>query len=519
MYADISRDTFDPASTALRLVQEQGRSTPEAEVNEQTSILLERLRILSNDVYGPYWGPVESLTFSQNNGESTHVDTGFRLRRDGNTLRIGPGAYYAGGVRVYNEKERNFFDQPELDFDDEARALPAGDFLVYLDVSERFLPAGMTPDSADVAFAPLGASPRTRVVWQVRIRPLNPKKEAQAGQVEEPAEVAKVLAADGKLDRWKLLATFGKPGGLLPPRENMPELAAKPIVREPPDEYPYVGENQLYRLEIHRGSPADPKTISPPATFKWSRDNGAAVFPIVALRRDDDTYEVRLAESDRDERFSLNVGDWVEYVDLGVLKRPPESPPEYATHMFRVIAVDPFDPRVVTIERHQHGESVAGGERSHLPAFDRERLPFLRRWDYSQYAGAVAGAPAADGSVAARLADDGALEVPGEARNKWIALEDFVRVRFATKDRHGDPVKYARGDYWLIPARAALQAVVWPRSKDHKSEPADAEAKAPQHYYAPLAIFLKDKHEPIDCRFVADPRNVVPAPAEIKEAE
>src|SRR5262249_39626056 len=38
-------------------------------------------------------------------------------------------------------------------------------------------------------------------------------------------------------------------------------------------------ENQLYRVEVHRGGL--PATDATSATFKWSRENGSVIFPIV----------------------------------------------------------------------------------------------------------------------------------------------------------------------------------------------------------------------------------------------
>src|SRR6185312_13274849 len=48
-----------------------------------------------------------------------------------------------------------------------------------------------------------------------------------------------------------------------------------------PPESRYRGaENQLYRIQVHKGGSAgDPNG----ATFKWSRENGSVAFPILSL--------------------------------------------------------------------------------------------------------------------------------------------------------------------------------------------------------------------------------------------
>jgi hypothetical protein len=482
MYADISRATFDPS--ALRLVQEQGRVLLDADANEQTAILLDRLHALARDLFGPFWGP------AQVTGDPPKIDTGFRITVAGGKLTIGKGAYYASGVRAENWEDRDYTDQPYLNYDEGSDKIPADvdGYLVYLDVFEQFVPADVVPESADIAFALLGAAPRTQVVWQVRIKELAAE------------DVKSVLSA--KEDNVEWLNLVDKFPVWMQDRKALPELAAAPIPGSDPD-YPYLGENQLYRVEIHRnGIAAGSKTEDQIATFKWSRDNGAAVFRIAGLTPADTQYTVTLAETGRDERFSLSVGDWVEYVDDGVTRRPQRQPPEYAIRMFRVIEIDAYDPRQLTIE------APDGQNPPELRAFEAERAGFLRRWDYPQYPGAAASIPAADGSIAATLADDGALLVTsGFEVETWIALEDGARIRFQGNDENGDPAKYRRGDYWLIPARSASEAVIWPSADG--TLPDDVPPQTPRHNYAPLAIFRAKPEKLFDCRPIADPTKIL----------
>ena len=64
-------------------------------------------------------------------------------------------------------------------------------------------------------------------------------------------------------------------------------------------------QNQLYRVEIHAGGEAGG------ATFKWSRENGSVIFPILSISG----KAVTLGHLGDGGRSGLDVGDWVEIVD------------------------------------------------------------------------------------------------------------------------------------------------------------------------------------------------------------
>jgi hypothetical protein len=71
----------------------------------------------------------------------------------------------------------------------------------------------------------------------------------------------------------------------------------------------YTGlENRLYRVEIHA-----PGSIGT-ATFKWSRDNGSVVFPIVEFSTET-VGKVTLGGVRKDQIPCLQAGDWVEVSD------------------------------------------------------------------------------------------------------------------------------------------------------------------------------------------------------------
>jgi hypothetical protein len=228
-------------------------------------------------------------------------------------------------------------------------------------------------------------------------------------------------------------------------------------------------ENQLYRVEIHQPGVAwDGKadiSTTKAATFKWSRENGSAIYPIVTLGGGSGTTAVTLETLGRDDRFGLAEGDWVEIVDDDcVLQNRYEI-------LFKIQAIDRMT-MVVTL----NGAPPLAGQ---SPA----KHPLLRRWDHKD------GDPA-DGGL--QLGSDGAaliVEGRGDTDN-WLELEDGVMIQFQKPDAGQIPNQYRTGDYWLIPARTATGDVEWPLVKDSQGKLVSV-AKAPDgvvHHYAPLAV-------------------------------
>lgn len=71
--------------------------------------------------------------------------------------------------------------------------------------------------------------------------------------------------------------------------------------------------NQLYRVEVHEVATATDANgqVVQSAPFKWSRENGSVVFPLVSLAG---TTAV-VASLGRDQCSQLKPGDWVEGCD------------------------------------------------------------------------------------------------------------------------------------------------------------------------------------------------------------
>lgn len=405
MKGDFSRDSFDPKKRVYRVLMQQGRVQLDADSNEQIATLLHRFEAVLNDLFGPFGGP--------------ELGCGFEIRASDNdaaAFEIGAGRYYLGGVLAEN------FDDG-LPFPHVDDALKAGPHLVYLDVWEEFIAAVQDASLLDPALGGVDTVARTRILWRVRLRPLD-----------------SIPTREMVYDRWsKFSEQIG--GGPLEPRIGL----AATVGDRDDDADPALGmarigyhgnENRLYRVEIH-----EPGTLGDGATFKWSRDNGSVAFAIRSLA----DRIVTLEAVGHDERSDIVPGNWVEIVDdddAGAAK-PRRG-------LFEVTHADPAL-RTVTLKTPP-GYVVRA-----------TKHPVLRRWDQRS-------APIA-------------IPRDSDSAPRWIPLEDGIAIRFVAPNGRAPAIR--SGDYWMIPARTADGgSIVWERDGD---EPVALAARGIEHHYAPLA--------------------------------
>ena len=477
MKGDFTRDTFDPRKHFSRVLMQQGRVQLDADWNEQTSILLRYLRMLAKDILGPYAGPLGATGFEIITKETTGAgakieafETDPSRRRaleealaEGDAI-ITPGRYYVEGVLVECHRAILYSEQPGYGFGNQPRleeiAKWRSGLLAYLDVWERHITFVEDDHVREVALGGPDTCTRAQVAWQVRIL-FQP----------EHVDVFDCSAVD-------LLTAIGTGRLRAKARLDKPPTALCVI---PPESRFRGAENQLYRVEVHKGGVATGDATS--ATFKWSRENGSVTFPIRALAGTTATLE----HLGRDLHLSLRPGDWVEVVDDAI------TVSEQAGPLAQVDVVD-RDNLTVTLTLPSgitslpvYSESTAGATHA-----------LLRRWDH-------AGDTAAFG---------GAVQITEQAdteqgrKTGWIKLEDGVEIWFATGGQ------YRAGDYWLIPARTTTGDVEWPDEVDGNGDPkVDADgnsvpalsaAHGPYHYYAPLLASTNtpgaEGRPPHDCR-------------------
>jgi hypothetical protein len=432
MKGDFSRKTFERNRRFSRVLMQQGRVLLDADWNEQTSILLHYIRSAVADFGGPVAAIGDAFTISwivDNDGN--RVD---------NDFAIAPGHLYVDGILCEHERPTTYATQDEFPLGD----VPpfSGTTLVYLDVWERHLTHLQHPAIREIALGGPDTTSRARVVWQVKIAPLEQNASCES------------VARD-----WDALVDVWQPrnrGRLQAWASRPPKVRADACITRPDARYRGL-ENRLYRVEVHRPGRAGE------ATFTWSRENGSVVLPLRSLSG----VTAKVETFGADEPHSVRVGDWVEVIDdrLELLGEPGV--------LAEVKAIDPVDR---TLEL-----TPAGGS---MPVFagDSTTHPILRRWDHRQGV-EQGGTEAADGAL---IIEEG---VP-------IRLEDGIEVQFVPgPDGAGN--EYRTGDHWLIPARTANGNAEWP------SENGDALALEPfgvLHHYAPLAVITAAANsEPLDC--------------------
>ncbi|AQS66311.1 DUF6519 domain-containing protein [Streptomyces pactum] len=453
MHGDFSRVIFDPARRFSSVLSQQGRVQLDADFNEQTAILLHYVRTLAADVLGPAAYPPEP------NGIGGFGIDGY----DGDTFTLAPGRMYVDGILCECDGT-DYWDQPDGHLDPARDQLPTGPFLVYLRVWERFVTALEAPWIRETALGPNGpdTTARTRVVWQVCVLPL------------EPGSFTPDMRSAGRFLRDRVGSRF-EPRGMLAARTRRPEeAAALPDGTVPSSGY-RGPENQLYRVEVHRGGREGT------ATFKWSRENGSVVLPVRGVSG----TQVELETLGRDDKLGVDVGDVVEIVDDAVVCRGASDRPDEDCGRLHIVQRIDYDEYRVTLDGDLDDDPFHRSA-GRVPT----RHPLLRRWDQ--------GASGRDGG------HGDAMGLPLR-EGEWLPLEDGVEVRFEpSQDR---PRVYRRGDYWLLPARALTADVEWPRGR--QGQPLKRRPHGVHYHYAPLA-FLEprdgDDFRLVDLRVPFPPR-------------
>lgn len=439
MKGDFTRDTFNRHKHFSRVLMQQGRVQLDADWNEQTSILLHYLRALAEDLIGPHGGPADGFKIAELVDDDANP-----IKHD---FAVLGRHYYVRGILCENNVDITYKGQVDYPVPQD-QGLPEGHHLVYLDVWEQHISYlededqhRDEPSIREVALGGPDTATRARVVWQVKTT----ERDSDACPDE--------TAWSGLLEEWQPANR-----GLLKARAKAPEDAEDDPCVTPPQSRYRGAENQLYRVEIHRGGGAwdgQDANRAHAATFKWSRDNGAVVFPILQI----EGKMVMLGNLGRDDRFSLQEGDWVEIVDDDYTLLGRAEP------LLEIERIDRAEARLTL-------KGTPAAEVGRDPA----KHPLLRRWDHRP------GDPALGGL---ELDDSGAVllkEVGAEPDDDWLLLEKGVWIQFQKQDPANE---YRTGDYWLIPARTATGDVEWPGTVEN---PRALPPHGVEHHYAPLAI-------------------------------
>lgn len=454
MHGHFSRLRFDELDRFSAVVALQGRVTVEADHNEHVAILQHYLRTLATDVLGRHaWPSAAPDGFKVTPEFENAVLTDFSIAQ---------GRCYVDGILVENPVDVTYYSQPDARFTSDVHSPPTKyPFYVYMEVWERLVTFVEQPEIRDSAFGARGpdSSARTKVVWQIRVGETlstppalpNDRKAALSYWDANEADLVGLPKAQGGLK-----ASLGA--------STEDELCAL----SPAAGYRGL-ENQLYRVEVHSAGtllPAPSDAGGPVPTFKWSRDNGSVVFPIKRYQGS----SVEVTTLGKDDRYALNLGDWVEFVDDATVLNgdPPLS-------LRKVVGIDPVELRV-TLDAAPPGPR--GG-----PAY-RDPHPLLRRWDQQP--------------TGKQLATDNAIPITASS----VPLEDGIEVTF-------EPGSFHAEDFWVIPARVERGDIEWPSDgSGARSLP----PKGVKRSYVPLA-YVKSPSAVYDLRLVVNPlQPVQPAP-------
>jgi hypothetical protein len=472
MPGDVERETFRPGLRFANVGLQQGRLLLPSDLNEQSAIHHHFLRAFITDLVGRAWAARDGFTIATE--ASPHLK-----------ISIAAGHFYVDGIMCQNESLCTYDDQPFHPTPDEPEKLNEGDAVAYLDCWERHVSWLNFPELRDPALNGADTTTRIQIAWQVRVLPKNSAGDLVAAMTE--ALKARITALDPVADADARQAMQKTIVNLNTARDHFPQdcktavtvvdaldtarpfmaADAKQDVADPDPctiaaDLEYRGrENQLYRVEIHRPGLSGP---AGPATFKWSRENGSVAFKVIDIDLDKKAGVSRLTleRLGRDRRTGLCEGDWVE---------PADDDSE-----FRWLALPLL--QVSKVDVHRRMVTLTGP----VGALNLARHPLLRRWDH-------VGDDQAEGALVVRESKDD---------TGWIDLERGIRIRFAPGGL------YSKGDYWLIPARAATGDIEWPAVAD---VPQAVEPSGIKHHRAVLATLKKDPEDwaAKDCPCRRDP--------------
>jgi hypothetical protein len=381
----------------------------------------------------PLASPMAPLALSQ---VSTANYPGLSL-----TLNGWPSGFTASSSANWGFLQRvgSYLTQPDLP---NPPPLPSGSNLIYLDVWERLITCIEDDSIREVALNGPDTAARARVVWQVKARP--------------GAACLSSAQLSDTLQPWTR--------GYLRARVSPARVTTDPCTVSPTSQY-RGAENQLYRVEIHTGNfDVNGNNTNATPSFKWSRENGAVVFPVAKVAASGNSTTVTLGNLGRDGRFGLEVGDYVELQDdNSVLNNLTAT----------LLQVQSIDSGSLTV-------TLSGAAPANVGT-NALLHPLLRRWDHQS------GDPTQGGE---KVLADGALPIP--TTGQWIDLEDGVQVSFAVFANVN--LTFRSGDYWLIPARVATGNVIWPTEIGTDAQgntvtnPAAMPPDGITHHYSPLAV-------------------------------
>ena len=439
MKGDFTRSTFKPEKRYSSVRMQQGRVQLDADWNEQMDINSYRIEREARDVIGPCGVPWDK------NGGGFKIGT----TSDKRNLTISPGRIYVDGILCENFKDTYNYITNQDDLPGYYLLKDQGVYLAYLDVWQRHITDIEDPQIREVALGGPDTATRTKTVWQVKLKKVSDNLVIYGKKID--CDVLRrecdnvIKKSDGQLAAFTKQETSTKNPCIISPSAGYQRL-----------------QNQLYRVEIHKGGNADQ------ATFKWSRDNGSVVFPIEEFINGSSgkTKKLKVKHLGRDKTLSLQADNLVEVLDDAV--ELSENP---AGALVQITGEPNAAERIITLD-------------TDVKVSDKKYHPKVRRWDQENDAIPVTSDP--------------------------IELEGGIYVRFSGNN-------FRAGDYWLIPARTATEntqetgKIEWPLDKSNNPRYMPPEGIV--HHSCCLAVLRQDENKKWD--ILSDLRKIFPSVTEL----
>ncbi|MDH1057090.1 DUF6519 domain-containing protein [Aquipseudomonas alcaligenes] len=456
MSFDLSRIRFDVRRDFLGVVMQQGRVQLDADWNEWVAQLARRIQAGSLDTYGG--NVVPRIT-----------PDGFRIEAGGGSFSIGVGRIYVDGLLAENHgaapnvweprlaeqvgsNPLNYASQP---YYPNPPALPqGGPHLVYVDVWQREVTAVQAPDLVEKAVG-VDSTGRLQTVWQVKVL-------ANVGNSTCATE-------DEDVPGW--LALTAPSAARLSTSTGVPNFEPDPCQVPPAAGYRGL-ENQLYRVEVHRGGALGT------ATFKWSRDNATVASRVSHINPARDRITVE--SIGRDDVLRFHDGDWVEVTDDW--RELHNLPGE----LRRIRVAGGVDEGARTLQFDlalPAGMFPANAQQATDPA----RNTRVRRWDQAGLVRRENGSQVLDLNVPGAAGD---IQIP--AAGTRLFLEHGILVEFGLAPAGG---QFKSGDHWVFAARTVDASI----ELLNQSPPLGI-----HHHYARLAMINFPDQE-TDCRVLWPP--------------
>ena len=312
MSFDNSRYTFNPFNSYSSVVMPQGRVQLDADWNEFLAEIARRIQAGTLDIVGravyskattpnAFYISPSSAPWVVNIGQGRMYIDGLLVENHGPT----PGAWDPALTELSGSPQPAppsitgtpnipYTSQPYFPGATPPPSTAAGSYVFYLDVWVRAVTWLHDPSIVDPAVG-IDTSGRLQTVWQVRWMPAATASIPMTCGTPD-ADVPYPIASAGLLTNGVVANTTAGPCCLTPGTG-------------------YTGlENQLYRVQIHKGGPLGT------ATFKWSRENASVATSVTALATQANhsgtqVTVLTVASLGRDQVLNFSNGNWIELLD------------------------------------------------------------------------------------------------------------------------------------------------------------------------------------------------------------